>query len=90
MIFRKRNRPFQKVDENSMVLVLSGNEKEILTLNDTAFSIWENCDGKNLEEIASYIIELYNLNKDEYFETIIADCDEIISYLLENGLIKTE
>lgn len=90
MIFRKRNRPFQKVNQSSMVLVLSGNEKEILTLNDTAFLIWENCNGKNLEEIASYIIDFYNLNKDEYFETVIADCDEIISYLLENGLIKSE
>lgn len=49
MIFRKRNRPFQKVDKNSTVLVLSGNEKEIITLNDTAFSIWNVCDGKSKE-----------------------------------------
>lgn len=90
MIFRKRNRPFQKVDKNSTVLVLSGNEKEIITLNDTAFSIWNVCDGKSKEEIVSHIFELYNLNKDEFFETVKADCDEMINYLLENGLIKSE
>jgi hypothetical protein len=90
MIFRKRNRPFQKVDKNSTVLVLSGNEKEIITLNDTAFSIWNVCDGKSKEEIVSHIVELYNLNKDEFFETVKADCDEMINYLLENGLIKSE
>lgn len=89
MIFRKRNCPFQKVDKNSTVLVLSRNEKEIITLNDTAFLIWNDCDGKSIEEIVSHIIEIYSLDKDEYFETVKADCDEVINYLLENDLIKS-
>lgn len=68
MIFRKRNRPFQKVDKNSTVLVLSGNEKEIITLNDTAFSIWNVCDGKSKEEIVSHqLVKLVNfICKREY------------------------
>ena len=42
MKYQKRNRPYENVKEN--VLVLTNDGKSIITLNNTAFAIWQNCD----------------------------------------------
>ena len=43
MKYQKRNRPYENVKEN--VLVLTNDGKSIITLNNTAFAIWQNCEG---------------------------------------------
>ena len=44
MKYQKRNRPYENVKEN--VLVLTNDGKSIITLNNTAFAIWQNCECK--------------------------------------------
>lgn len=86
MKYQKRNRPYEKVNEN--VLVLANDGKSIITLNNTAFVIWQSCAGKELEELVRCVLQIYKLDVVEFYDTVKNDCIEIIEYLEKNGLIK--
>lgn len=87
-MYKRRERPYQKIKNDTRTLVLAGDQKSIITLNETAFVIWETCDGLNLRELVKKILELYKLPEEEYKATIENDCQNILTYLAENGLIK--
>lgn len=86
MKYQKRNRPYENVKEN--VLVLTNDGKSIITLNNTAFAIWQNCEGGELEEVVQCVLHMYKLDVAEFYDTVKNDCIEILEYLGENGLIK--
>ena len=46
--YYKVEEPFERHEEN--YLVLSEKKGEIVTLNETSFFIWDNCDRKNINE----------------------------------------
>lgn len=86
MKYQKRNRPYENVKEN--LLVLTNDGKSIITLNNTAFAIWQNCEGRELEEVVQCVLHMYKLDVAEFYDTVKNDCIEILEYLGENGLIK--
>ena len=54
MKYQKRNRPYENVKEN--VLVLTNDGKSIITLNNTAFAIWQNCEGMSACRLCDRIL----------------------------------
>ena len=51
--YYKVEEPFERHEEN--YLVLSEKKGEIVTLNETSFFIWDNCDRKNINEIVNML-----------------------------------
>ena len=90
MTYRKRNRPYQMINNDSEALVLAGDKTSIITLNNTAFVIWQRCDGCGIEELVNRVMQVCNLSPEQYYTTVKNDCEDILSYLLENELIKEE
>lgn len=54
--YYKVEEPFERHEEN--YLVLSEKKGEIVTLNETSFFIWDNCDRKNINEIVNMLEEV--------------------------------
>ena len=54
--YYKVEEPFEIHEEN--YLVLSEKKGEIVTLNETSFFIWDNCDRKNINEIVNMLEEV--------------------------------
>lgn len=85
MRYIKRNRPFESIENET--LVLATDQKSIIKLNITAREIWLNCNEKGLEEIVEYMKQKFLL-PDNYYDELKKDCSEMLTYLIENGLVK--
>ena len=83
--YYKVEEPFERHEEN--YLVLSEKKGEIVTLNETSFFIWDNCDRKNINEIVSMLEEVCENGAELDICLIKNDCRMAIDKMVEKGLI---
>lgn len=84
-VLKKINKTYEKMGEKYLVLA---NGNQMITLNEIAFYMWQNCDGKTVDELATYIYEQI-INKEEVtIGQIENDCKNVIEAIRNAGLVQ--
>ena len=68
--------------------LLLDQENEMFLLNPTAKFLWENCDGKNVNELAQLLYDQCTDKETLDFSEIQSDCLEAVDMMKRNGFIK--
>lgn len=84
-VFRKKEIIANVVGNN--LVILSRDGKRIYRLNQTARYIFENCEGKTLETLASAIIDSCNNKEDLSIDKIIEDCKAVLNDFYKYDLV---
>lgn len=69
------------------LVILSKDGRRVYSLNKTARFIFENCEGKTIEEIANSLYEICNDKESISLNLIINDCRNVISDFNKNGIV---
>lgn len=85
--YQKIERPKEALGSKMLVLL---KDNSILCLDAISLYIWENSTGHTLRNITKLLISACENSEQLSFNEIQEDCNNVIIYLINNGLISQE